>query len=84
MKKETSYAKLDSYDYTFLTTKKGRITNIIIKLESVNDVDVADISGEVVAADGKIYVEGYYFDYVAMYTYQDGPDAYLDIEVKQI
>lgn len=78
----TSYAKLDSYDYKFRRVD-GKIYAIVVYVDSLHDVEVADIASEITASEGNIYVEGNYFKLVQMYTKTNRPDAVIYIEVEE-
>lgn len=75
-----SYAKLDAYDYKFRRVD-GLIYAIIIYVDSVNAVDVADIASESNANGGNLYVEGHYFQLLAMKTVKDEHKPYMLLTV---
>lgn len=75
-----SYAKLDSYDYKFRKVD-GKIYAIIIYVDSVHDVDIADIASESNANGGNLYVEGHYFKLLAMKTVNDEHKPYMLLTV---
>lgn len=54
------YAKLDGYNYELNYDENGDLDEIRIQVEGNTDVVIADISTEINANDGKIYIEGYY------------------------
>lgn len=53
------YAKLDNYDYEILMNGEI-ITGIKIRVDGHNDVTISDISTEINANDGNVYVDGIY------------------------
>lgn len=59
------YAKLDGYDYElyFLDEK---LVQIEINVDSNTDVIIGDISTEINANEGSIYVEGFYVQLIKM------------------
>lgn len=79
------YAKLDGYDYELHYDEEGRLDEIRVRVESNKDVIIADISTEINANDGKIYIEGYYTVLVKMAVLKDMLDEYwVIIEVSEL
>lgn len=75
-----SYAKLDAYNYKFRKVD-GKIYAIIIYVDSVNDVDIADIASESNVNGGNLYVEGHYFQLLNMKTVNDSDKPYMLLTV---
>ncbi|MEG0239473.1 MAG: hypothetical protein RR643_04915 [Anaerorhabdus sp.] len=63
MLKPIRYAKLDTYDYDLLMAG-GSVYSIAIPVTSDTDVDITDISSEITANDGFIYVEDHYLTFI--------------------
>lgn len=79
------YAKLDGYDYELHYNEEGRLDEIRVRVDSNKDVIIADISTEINANDGKIYIEGYYTVLVKMAVLKDMLDEYwVIIEVSEL
>lgn len=79
------YAKLDGYDYELHYDEEGRLDEIRVRVDSNKDVIIADISTEINANDGRIYIEGYYTFLVKMAVLKDMLDEYwVIIEVSEL
>lgn len=76
MGKVKNWAKLDSYDYEFNGDRE-----LYIPLDSRSDVTSADIATEISQADGHVYVEGLYFDFVDMTIIEKSGFYYLVLEL---
>ena len=66
------FAKLDMYKYTLVKAANGLVKDVIIYTDTSYDVAIADISSEITASQGNLYVEGYYLKLV------DGVKPYKD------
>ena len=63
--------KLDMYDYEVIRdSNRNDIYYIFIKIESNTDSLIADISSEMTACDGLIYVEGHRYKLIHMTTHE--------------
>ena len=71
--------KLDIYDYTLLPGV------IRIDLNGTNDPILVDIMSEIEQNGGRIYVEGFYYEYLNNYRIRGhGRDSYIELDVLQI
>lgn len=68
-------AKLDAYPYFILPGV------IQIEVASTNDPTLVDILSEVERANGKIYVEGYYFLMAGYDIHTTNSKTYLELKV---
>lgn len=68
--------KLDNYDYV-------RLPGVIrIRLQSTNDPTLVDILSEISNSDGRIYLEGYFYDYLDNYRVnRHGNYIYMELKV---
>lgn len=61
MEQGKSWTPLDKYDYSLdITDDDIPEYTVWIKVDSLNDIEIADISGKITATDDRIYVEGHY------------------------
>ena len=81
--KPLHYAKLDSYNYNLIRSLGGEcIDAIVIKIDSQSDSIVSDIATDITAADGNIYVEGYYLELKDMFTHIDSETGAVLLMIK--
>lgn len=73
------YAKLDTYDYR-LNVQHGIVEEVCVFVDSPRDVRIADISTEITANDGRIYVDGHLLIKEAMSV----DDTVLTIKVSEL
>lgn len=81
--KPERYAKLDMYDYYF-KREQGHITNVLIGVDSNYDVDIADISSDITACDGNVYVEGHYLRFHEIRITEINGKTYIDIVASEV
>lgn len=65
MQEPKVYCKLDMYDYQ-LVLADNEVTQVFLDMDSIHDIDIADIASEITASDGNIYVEGHYLEFIQM------------------
>jgi hypothetical protein len=71
--------KLDSYDYVLLPGV------IRITMSGTNDPDIVDIMSEIQTTGGRIYVEGYYFEYLDNYRiYSHDNASFMELDVVEV
>ena len=70
-------AKLDNYDYDI---RSGLIR---IKLSGTNDPDLVDIMSEIDRSNGRIYVEGRYFNYLNYRIDTEFGQPFIDLSVDE-
>jgi hypothetical protein len=80
--KPLSWAKLDPYDYKIIHRGDG-LDEIWIRVSSLDDAEVADLSTEITANDGNIYVEGHYYKLRDMYTIYADTHPFAEIIVSE-
>lgn len=74
-----SITKLDTYDYIILPGV------IRIKIKSNTDPILVDVLSEIENSNGKIYVDGNYYQYLEMYyIYTSEKESYLELEVVNV
>lgn len=72
-------AKLDSYDYVILPG------TIRILISGSNDPDIVDIMSEISRAEGSIYVDGFYYSYLDIFTIDKNENGYyMDLQVSLV
>lgn len=69
--------KLDGYDFMVLPGV------IRVKLEGTNDPSMVDILSELERSNGRVYLDGSYYDYLGydIRSYSDTQRTYLDLLV---
>jgi hypothetical protein len=68
--------KLDMYDYVLLPGV------IRISINGTNDPILVDVLSDINRSNGKIYIEGYYYDYLDKYDiYKHGNYQYMELKV---
>jgi hypothetical protein len=73
------YAKLDFYNYDLGITD-GVVEEVYVYVDSPRDIQIADISTEITANDGRIYVDGHLLLKEAMFV----EDNTLTIKVSEL
>ena len=84
MERPVRFTKLDMYDYELVTDTDGLVTNVIVYTDTSNDIIIADISSEITASEGYIYVEGYYMQLIVMRPFKLGNRVGVNIHVNEI
>lgn len=78
------YTKLDNYAYSLTFDSTGRVEYVVIVMDGINDVDIADVSSEITSTDGHIYVEGHYLKMIKMNVGRGPERTYLTITVEEL
>ena len=84
MERPVRLTKLDMYDYELVTDTDGLVTNVIVYTDTSNDIVIADISSEITASEGHIYVEGHYMQLIVMRPFKLGNRVGVNIHVNEI
>ena len=84
MERPVRFTKLDMYDYELVTDTDGLVTNVIVYTDTSNDIVIADISSEITASEGHIYVEGHYMQLIVMRPFKLGNRVGVNIHVNEI
>lgn len=84
MERPVRFTKLDMYDYELVTDSDGLVTNVIVYTDTSNDIVIADISSEITASEGYIYVEGHYMQLIVMRPFKLGNRVGVNIHVNEI
>ena len=84
MERPVRFTKLDMYDYELVTDTDGLVTNVIVYTDTSNDIIIADISSEITASEGHIYVEGHYMQLIVMRPFKLGNRVGVNIHVNEI
>ena len=84
MERPVRFTKLDMYDYELVTDTDGLVTNVIVYTDTSNDIVIADISSEITASEGHIYVEGHYMQLIVMRPFKLDNRVGVNIHVNEI
>ena len=84
MERPVRFTKLDMYDYELVTDSDGLVTNVIVYTDTSNDIVIADISSEITASEGYIYVEEHYMQLIVMRPFKLGNRVGVNIHVNEI
>lgn len=56
---------MDSYDYA-LVKQNNKVISVDIEVDSLMDVTIADVTGDITSSNDTIYIEGHYLEMISI------------------